>query len=248
VLFWACAYPDFQFDAEGTGGGVTTTSDGGTGGTHTGGTGGTSTGEAGTGGGVSCSLFTPGDCGAQQKCTIVDVQTGAIGCTVAGTKEIWERCNTDSDCIEGTWCDQVWSVCKPWCQNITDCIFEGGTFEGECVTALREDSTEIPGNPTHCVPNCEPVSGAPCATTDSVTCIYAGTGVFDCARSQNYNSGHTCTGSENCAAGLLCIGSGVGSCQMWCTPPAFFGCGLGSDCVPLDPTVMYKGAEYGVCN
>ncbi len=247
VLFAACAFPDFQFDQEGTGGGSSTSSSGGgTGGTHTGGTGGSSTGEAGSGGSQSCELYELGGCNSNEKCTIVNVDTGEIGCGLAGTKEIWERCNGDGDCVAGTWCDQLLHVCKPWCQNITECVFDGGTFEGECITARRPDGSDIPGNPSHCVPNCDPISGAPCVTADSVTCIFIGGGSFDCAHSENHTSGYNCTTSEDCAAGLLCTGSGIGTCRYWCTPPAFLGCGL-SNCSPLDPKVFYNAAEYGAC-
>jgi len=246
TLFAACGFPDFQYETEGEGGSSSTTgTGGGTGGTITGGTGGTSTGQAGEGGTGGCSLYEPGGCEPGQKCTVTDPATGTIGCGLAGLKNLWERCNDDTDCVAGTWCDLVLNVCKPWCQGMTDCSFDGGTYQGECVVARQANETIIPGNPKHCESNCEPISGAPCVTSDSVTCLFVGEGAFDCARSQNHTVGSACDDSQDCAAGLVCVGSSP-ECRQWCTPPAFFGCGL-LDCTPLNPQIFYAGNEYGAC-
>ncbi len=248
VLFAACGFPDFQFDTEGEGGTTSSSTGigGGTGGTTAGGTGGTSTGTAGSGGTPICSLYLAGDCGPNEKCTVLDPATGEIGCSFAGPKHTFERCNNDSDCVEGTWCDLALHTCKPWCQSMTDCSFDGGTYQGECVVALQQSGTQIPGSPKHCTANCEPISAAPCVKSDSVTCVFLGSGVFDCARSQNYTEGTACDVLD-CAAGLACVGpDNSEECLYWCTPPAILGCGF-SNCIPLNPVITYGGVEYGVC-
>lgn len=248
VLLSACGFPEFQFDGEGAGGSTSSSTGigGGTGGTTTGGAGGTSTGQAGSGGSSACSLYLPGGCEPGRKCTVLDPATGEVGCGFAGLKTIWERCNTDSDCVEGTWCDLVRHTCKPWCQSMTACSFDGGNFEGECVIARQTAQQDIPGGHTHCTSNCEPITAAPCATADSVTCLFVGGGAFDCAASDNHTVGTPCTTSQACAAGLVCVGETNSKCGTWCSPPALFGCGV-FDCVPLNPTIHYKGVEYGVC-
>lgn len=256
LLYAACGFPDFQYQSSDGGSSSTSTSGGGGGQPPTGGggqggtgTGGTSSGQAGQGGSGGCALGDIGACGQGSKCTIVDTATGQIGCGMAGPKQPWQKCNGDADCVDGSWCDLELLACKPFCSNAGDCVFNNGNFTGECVPAKRGNGSPIGGSAKHCLSGCDPRSGAPCDTTGSVTCIYVGSGNFDCAVSQNTVEGFACNSDPACAPGLVCVGPPNDAyCRRWCSPPELFSsdCSLAS-CNSLNPQIFYEGAEYGVC-
>jgi hypothetical protein len=243
----SCGFPDVEYETEDTSaGGNASSSVTGGGTTSMGGAGGPT---SSTGGAAPCSLYEQtNSCASDMKCTVLDPQTGEIGCGLFGTKKRWETCNTDRDCDRGLWCDLRFKVCKPWCQNLSDCVF--GSFNGECVVADNGNLADIPGSPTHCIPNCDPKSASPCATTDSVTCVHLGSNAFDCVESRNFNPGADCVSSSDCAPGLACTAPPMtqSTCTLWCSPPELFSpdCGLGQ-CSGLQPTITWQGSEMGTC-
>jgi len=253
LSYVACGFPDFQYETQG-GGGTTASGAGGGGHTSSGGgiggsgAGSSSNGQAGQGGG-DCALGDIGACGSGSKCTVVDLGSGQVGCGMAGPKQLWQKCGSDGDCADGSWCDLEWLVCKPFCNNVNDCVFGGGDFTGECVAAAQADHTPLPGSAKTCVPNCDPKTAAPCDTNGSVTCIYVGSGNFDCALSQNLAEGTACGPDSDCAPGLACVGpQGNRYCYAWCSPPGYTGeCGIWA-CNGLNPKISYEGEEYGVCS
>jgi hypothetical protein len=232
----ACAFPEFQFDDEdGDGGaaGMSSMS--------------SSSATSGSGGGmIGCTLGVIGACGEGQKCTIVDIEAGAIGCGIAGAKPPWDKCNTDPDCADGTWCDLWLGACKPFCVSAESCVFD--SMQGECVVAKRSDGvTSIPGpDAKHCTSDCEPRSAAPCLS--GVTCIYTGAdGGFDCAKSDGVAIWQDCTADPQCAAGLVCD-TGRGLCAPWCTPPGTNpACPDFNTCLETTPEVYWQNQEYGFC-
>ncbi|MEM9696310.1 MAG: hypothetical protein AAGA56_27445, partial [Myxococcota bacterium] len=123
----ACAFPQLDYRPADDGRAPTTVPAGGSGGE------GPSTGEPtttppATGGGgeagaepTSCSPFEPGSCGAEMKCSVVDEQTGELGCVRSGSKTAWTSCLAESECGDGLYCDRRRGVCRPICRDSDDC-------------------------------------------------------------------------------------------------------------------------------
>ncbi len=242
-----CAYPDFQFTNKGKSttptpsSTVTNVQTGGSGGTIvTGGTGG-----MGGFGGAPCALGLIGVCGDGKKCTVVDENTGLAGCAEAGTRLAWSKCNFDAECVDGTWCDHLLSVCKPLCQNGNEC----GT--GECLPAVDSSLRIYIPNLLACTSYCHPITAEPCDKTNFVTCVYRAE-TFDCGASKNYAEHTSCQYLLDCGPGLTCVGSGSGgagnaTCRKWCTPPGFSIACTSLLCNSTTPQVFHAGAQYGVC-
>jgi hypothetical protein len=249
LAFSACGFPDVQYlETESDGGAGPGSSSVTGGGAGTAGAGGMTT-SSSTGGAPPCSLTDANNsCGSGMKCTVLNAQTGEIGCGVAGPKRRWQQCNSDADCDVGLWCDLDYNVCKPWCVNANDCMF--APFDGQCIVAQDGNDNDIPGSPKHCIPDCDPKTASPCATNESVTCIHIGSNRFDCAESLNFIMDAQCTVSSDCGPGLLCVTIGMdpAACKLWCSPPEFFSpdCGLG-ECLGLQPMISWEGATMGTC-
>ena len=190
-----------------------------------------------------------GSCGDGQKCTVIDLDSGAIGCGPAGSKATWDKCNSDPDCTDGTWCDLRWEVCKPFCVGVDDCVFN--SVQAECVGAVKMDGTPIPGAARHCTSGCEPISAAPCLVDEGVTCIHTGADGFDCAKSGMFIKHADCTADPQCAPTLACSEEPIFGriCRPWCTPPGTEGGCQDSpnECLATNPAVEWNGMPYGVC-
>jgi len=194
-------------------------------------------GAGGAGGHAPCELGAPGACGDGMKCTVVDVVTGQIGCGSAGPRPAFARCESDANCVDGTWCDVPAKVCLPICDVESDC-----TNSGACIVPGNADNAPIP-NLNVCFVNCNPVSGAPCDSSfGPVTCL-AGTNGSSCWQSLGIVAGQPCNVQEDCAAGAVCINK---TCTRWCTP-----LGVAPQCKTpeqcIDVGVNINGTDYGVC-
>ncbi len=220
-----CGYPDFQFSS-GTGASGSTSS----------------ASASGSGGsGTSCHLLGASGCGAGQRCTIVDANTGATGCVAQAAKPLgpYDSCDTDTRCPASTWCDGRTGVCMPFCQSAADC------HQNDCVAAYDVSQKTVPGGVSVCVADCDPVSAAPCG--HGATCSYDPTvGSMDCFSSPELAVGDPCMYLNDCGPGSVCVGD---TCQMWCAPvnassPDCNGgeCGMFTNLTP-----MYKMQTYGSC-
>ena len=233
LLGAACAFPQIGYlDDEGGGvGGNATNSSSATAG--------------GTGGAPACVIGSS-ECGGNMKCSVVDLQTGAAGCTVAGNTNWWHPCSLDSDCISGAFCDLQRKVCKPFCTTSNDCKFNNDQFQGVCRELLDQQGSVVPGAHKLCIPNCDPKTAAPCPTSQFSSCINIGSGRFDCAETQNRIEGSSCTDNAECGAGLTCESS---SCRRWCTPVgmASVDCENVGNCQALNPPASYNSVPHGAC-
>jgi hypothetical protein len=203
-------------------------------------------------GGSGCVPGEPG-CGDGDKCGVVDPATGETACVPAGDHPPWSRCQLDADCVDGSWCDPVMGVCRPYCGPTPACA--GG---GDCVHPLDAKRDPLPGVEL-CTANCHPQSGSPCDDAHGITtCIMLGhslLGKWDCVASAGTAEGMPCASSVECARGLGCFTDlGVGkSCASWCTPVSPdpfepFSCKQGKGlCSATSPKAVHDGKEYGGC-
>ncbi|MCA9623380.1 MAG: hypothetical protein KC731_30375 [Myxococcales bacterium] len=245
LAFAACAFPDIEFRTDDT-----TSSSGaapGTGGMGAGPTtGGMGTGATGGDGGQGgCVLGDDSSCSPSDKCTVIDTATGETGCGGKGSTPPFAICGSDADCQSGHYCDGITRVCHPFCVNSDTCA---GT-EALCRSAVTATNTPIP-NVRVCSADCHPLNLTPCnPSKGQVTCyrnIFDNNNFFDCAASGGDTLNASCMGSRDCAAGLLCAGDPP-VCRPWCDNVGS-GCGTLLECFPLQPTAVYHGQEYGVCD
>jgi hypothetical protein len=210
-----CGYPDFQFTSGGAGGGA----------------------------GACRVLDGAADCGATERCTIVDESTGATGCVALAASPLhpYEACASDTACPTGTWCDGRTGVCMPFCQTAQDC------HGNDCVAARNTSDSAIPGGTSVCVANCDPVAGTPCG--NGTTCTYdAQVGDMDCFASLGMGDGEPCAALNDCGMSLVCVG---GTCDPWCHPA---GSEVSADCEGGECDMfsnlapMYDGSTYGFCD
>ncbi len=210
----------------------------GTGGTGTGGSGGSAGagGNGGAGGTGPCVLGAWGNCGSGQKCSVTNTTSGATDCVTAGPRLAWQLCGADTQCTEGTWCDENTDICRPLC-------FGGGcTNNGTCLAA-KIGSQTIPGL-TVCNSNCEAISLSPCSDAwGTVTCIIETDNRWYCSKSGNKTKSQPCTNTWDCVPGYFC--GPTGYCWKWCRVGQ-------TDCLPSegycqDNYGTHDGQVYGTC-
>ena len=252
TMYTACLFPEIAYldedDASTAGGGgVGTPTVGGMGGAA----GMVATTAGGNGGGgqppLNCevaNLGLTGLCAAPNKCTVTDAATGAVGCALAGSTDNWETCTDDTDCKDGSWCDLLGGVCKPFCRNGIDCV------ANTCVRAKLTPTEDIPNNVKTCISMCNPLDATPCGG-NSVTCTFIGSNQFDCAASMNFTRLQTCNVQSDCGATLACITDIFNdkACELYCSPigQSYPGCSL-VNCSSIDqPEVEWMGTPIGTC-
>lgn len=212
-----CGYPDFMF----TGG----------------------TGDGGSGPKACRLTHGAADCGAEERCTLLDTGKGTTGCVPLSKTPVaaYALCKDDMDCPAGTWCDYRTDVCMTFCETSSDC------GEGNCVSARNEMQKTIPGASV-CTAHCDPLTAAQCG--GATTCSYDGQiGDFDCYSSGSKSLGESCTGFNGCKPGLVC--SSTDGCLEWCHPAPS---SSSADCPASGPCAnfgnlspMYGGEVYGYC-
>jgi hypothetical protein len=246
LLLCACnafsVVDDLHFGSGGAGAETTTTGgNGGTGGVVGMGGAGASTGGAGGGPGT-CGVIGGDGCADGYKCSVVEKETGALGCVPAGPRAKWQRCDNDSDCGERLWCDVFTRVCHPLCSGVDECF--GG--ESACVGASTGGSSDIPGLRI-CTSGCHPILTDPCNDGGGeVSCYHdAGADTWDCIESLGGAWGADCTSDRDCADGLFCLGGNT--CAQWCTPVGETASCI-FQCNAVNPAVTYGGDGYGVCD
>ncbi|MBI4954250.1 MAG: hypothetical protein HY908_19655 [Myxococcales bacterium] len=194
----------------------------------------------GGGGGAPCEVGVLGSCGAGRKCSVVDFVSGQPECVLAGPRPAHSRCDADTNCAEGTFCDPPSSVCLDVCATGADCA-----NGGQCVPPTDALGNAILGIRV-CLSNCNLVTGAPCDQSyGPVTCIPPGGGATtSCWQSAGAGAGEGCLLVQDCAAGTVCTNDSL--CHAWCTPPGVQAtCAVGSLCT--DVSVVVEGVDYGVC-
>lgn len=252
--FAACGYPDFQYGPIGAASSKASSAKASSSSAGVGGAGG-----MGEGGAKPCDPYAPTNpCGAGAKCTVVDVDTGRTGCGGAGPRQAFDLCNNDGDCAAKLWCDLTLGVCKPLCKTAGDCMY--GPHAG-CAVALQAGGKPVAGGKLQtCQPDCNPITGEPCAFDNHVTCALAMSTPNECVKSGGALPGSACVGNAGCAPKVVCLDptnnynpvldtTSNGKCFTWCSDPNKTmspDCNF-TPCYPFNPPFMYNSKEYGTC-
>ena len=215
-------------------------------------TGGTA-GSAGAGGALpECTHLGQQDtCGADRKCTIVDPNTGTLGCVASGSTPDFGACTSNEECATSSWCDDATGVCRPICQDAETCAqLLGG---GSVCAPTTQGGHPVVGNLQVCTAHCNPTTNVPClgGPNVAVSCAWrSARNDWDCVLSGGKADGEACTDGWECSPGLLCAPDHT--CQPPCTAPlgccgSCVLCVCDSSCEPFSPQLFHDGQEIGAC-
>jgi cysteine-rich repeat protein len=199
---------------------------------------------------VSCTLMPQSGCPANQACDIADA-AGNGACraiTANGTAD--SLCNTaDTACAAGYTCvEQSATVdtCTKMCHTDGQCNGAGA----RCVLELIDGTTgePIPGIEI-CTNACDPVAQSGCA--NGLRCIafsMTDGDATDCTPPGNRQTDQTCSDTNECIAGDICVDTGTNSfCLEYCEV-GIDTCAGSLTCIGFTDPMLIGGTEYGACN
>jgi hypothetical protein len=223
--------------------------------------------------GTPCSILDQCGCESTPTTPVCDLDfqmltTGATKCRMRNTTVVGDETQT---CTMTTTCAAlhvcVGGRCRKYCDDDDDCAGPGGL----CIIDLTQGNPPmpIPGAPVTCTTDCIPTqaSNATCPPTwachvflDDPTPAAPDSGderyLSDCLAPPQSGGGvgASCTGNQNCAAGLDCVTLNPGGtqCRPTCNCPGG-NCAAGScptgtgTCRGFSPPVVIGTATYGTC-
>jgi cysteine-rich repeat protein len=198
---------------------------------------------------VACELVSPqSGCEGTQACDIVtdDGETGCRDVTGSGTSN--SHCATDTACSAGYTCVGDLAIpddteCMRFCNTDANCNGDGS----RCLIELADgDGNPIP-DVTLCTNHCEPLTQNGCPSGQGCIIFDDGPDDFtDCEVMGNRLDGQSCTETEQCMEGSICVGTIVGAeCASMCEVGD--SCPTGGVCGPFSTPVIISGIEIGVC-
>lgn len=193
--------------------------------------------------GITCDPVAPGcGCASDEACTL---NTGVPECGAAGTSLHGEVCDGTTSCVAGTQCyslDVLYdpprqSVCRTLCHDDSDC-----PSGARCNGPVGSDDTRACTQPCDLANDATCPPGTACHPLTFLGSIYA-----DCAVLGDSPRGGTCSTTNDCQAGLLCIDTEASGrrCLDFCRTNS--DC-LGSEsCYFLTVPLIIRRIEYGIC-
>ncbi len=200
----------------------------------------------------SCDPVSQCGCPAGEMCSIVDFDSGEVGCVSEGGISSGASCGASvgecepgADCMR--WLDT--GVCSPFCETDADCPNGQPCVEWEAPDVKQCLFGCDPRNPQS---NSGPFNGCQAGQSctiwtdvpDSSVCL---------TPTVSAPEGATCSSEDTCGPGLTCVGlDASGVCEPWCELGGN-DCPSGEECVPhpylsqfLSP-ISLGGVDYGTC-
>jgi hypothetical protein len=211
-----------------------------------------------------CDVVAQTNCGANEKCTLTDVDGGAV-CLSDGDKLLGQLCGGagNDDCIHADICvNETATVgqCRQFCNADTDCMQlpasspTAGANKPYCVYTLTGGTTRI------CSVACQPVTKAgPSGCAAGLACHVFGFSAggttipqaTDCGAAGAGTNGASCAtnGNDDCAEGFGCVsvtngGTTTKTCRQICRQ------GNAGDCTVaggLSCTAPNGTTQWGFC-
>jgi hypothetical protein len=155
-------------------------------------------------------------------------------------------CASTASCKAGLTC--AGGACRPYCTTPGGaCGVAGG---GECLPLTTADGGTIP-NDNVCQVTCDPIDVAACGGGTGptpATCIVYNDNTTDCAPAGPVALAGNCA-TQDCAAGLVCVGPAPEVCRHWCRIGHASDCANPTPtCVAFKPAIKINGVDYGSCN
>jgi hypothetical protein len=173
--------------------------------------------------------------------------TGNVACVAAGTAPTGHACTSTSGCAVGDTC--VFGTCHAYCNNPGSACSAAGA--GDCLAVQGSGGSAIP-NLDVCMVKCDLRDPNACGGTTAAgaaACLVGSDGKTDCQTwSGTRGVNQACTPTDDCAAGLVCVGpsGGASTCKAWCRVGTA-DCGAGKTCGGFSTKLMVDGVEFGAC-
>ncbi|MDB4959416.1 MAG: hypothetical protein JWO36_6985 [Myxococcales bacterium] len=210
-----------------------------------------------------CDILTQCGCGMGMACDVDTTDLMGTACRMLTTPgHETNTCGSLKDCDRGYVCLGAAgsSTCKKYCSSSSDC----GTPRGQCVIDVSNGTMVIPGIPSVCSSNCDPINtaiggcpgGFKCGlfTQPHQSMTY---GIVDCTLAGTLTQGANCAGAGSgddklCAPNFLCTQLGTTpvtyKCLKVCNKTANTGCvAAAPTCGGFGTPFLVAGTEYGVC-
>jgi hypothetical protein len=197
----------------------------------------------------ACGVSPQCGCAKTETCDVVDTK-GTATCVAFGKATMGKPCTATAGCARGLSC--VFGTCHAFCDKGGTQCSEPGT--GDCVQVTAQGGTAIP-NLAVCMVQCAPHDPLACGgKTNAGTgvCFVAADGSTDCQEGGSRSENQTCSPTDECGPGLVCItttsgtGTGADACKRWCRVGTN-DCGGSAVCRAFSTKVMVGTAEYGAC-
>ena|GEM_PF-4394048 len=197
---------------------------------------------------LSCETNPQCGCEDQMACDFISQSNGrnVHGCRDTGPIGPHEACDSDddADCNAGTSC--VGRICSPFCERDSEC---GGAY-ARCIQVVDSSERNEPPIPgfTVCRRPCDPANlgrphGEYGACPSGKHCQVTTDGRSYCVESNsNAQWGDSCEGTDDCAIGHICTGTG---CAPLCLSNS--DCASGYLCSVFSPRLFAETTEWGVC-
>jgi hypothetical protein len=197
----------------------------------------------------ACGLVPQCGCGPSETCDIVDAK-GTVACVAFGKAPMGHPCTATPGCAKGLTC--LFGTCHAFCAEPGKACGEPGT--GACVQVSGQGGVAIP-NLAVCRVECAPHDPASCGGKTNAgvgVCFVDSEGGTDCQEGGTRLQGQTCSPTDDCGPGLVCVKPSVGSdtCKRWCRVGTN-DCGGSTQCQSFATKVFVASStgstEYGVC-
>jgi hypothetical protein len=193
----------------------------------------------------ACGVAPQCGCAKTETCDVVDA-LGTAKCVPFGKAAMGKPCTATAGCAQGLTC--VFGTCHAFCVDPGTKCSQAGT--GDCVQVGGQGGAAIP-NLAVCTVQCAPHDSLSCGgKTNAGTgvCFVDNAGNTDCQEGGTRAENESCSPTDDCGPGLVCITPSTGSerCKRWCRV-ATNDCGGSAICRGFSTKVMVGGVEYGAC-
>lgn len=193
----------------------------------------------------ACGVVPQCGCSKSETCDVVDSK-GTAKCVAFGKASMGKPCTATAGCAQGLTC--VFGTCHAFCDKPGSACTAAGT--GECVQVNAQGGAAIP-NLAVCMVQCAPHDPLSCGgKTNAGTgvCVVGSDGSTDCQEGGSRTENQTCSPTDDCGPGLVCITPSTGSdtCKRWCRVGTN-DCGGSAVCRGFSTKVMVGTTEYGAC-
>ena len=193
----------------------------------------------------ACGVVPQCGCAKSETCDVVDTK-GTAKCVAFGKATMGRPCTATAGCAQGLTC--VFGTCHAFCDEPGTACSQAGT--GDCVQVTAQGGAAIP-NLAVCMVQCAPHDPMSCGgKTNAGTgvCFVGNDGTTDCQDGGSRTENQTCSPTDDCGPGLVCITPSTGSdtCKRWCRVGTS-DCGGSAVCLGFSTKVMVGATEYGAC-
>lgn len=193
----------------------------------------------------ACGVVPQCGCSKAETCDVVDSK-GTAKCVAFGKATMGRPCTATAGCAQGLTC--VFGTCHAFCDKPGTACAQAGA--GDCIQVAAQGGTAIP-NLAVCTVQCAPHDPLSCGgKTNAGTgvCFVDNDGNTDCQSGGSRTENQTCSPTDDCGPGLVCIkpSTGADTCKRWCRVGTN-DCGGSAICRGFSTKVMVGTAEYGAC-